>query len=41
VLVDHRERLIRHRVELNSTLLWHLHDLWPELQLPGGALFSR
>jgi transposase len=41
LLVDHRERLIRHRVELNSTLLWHLHDLWPELQLPGGALFSR
>src|SRR4051812_14630039 len=41
LLVDHRERLIRHRVELNSTLLWHLHDLWPELELPGGALFSR
>jgi transposase len=40
LLVDHRERLIRHRVQLNSTLLWHLHDLWPELQLPGGALFS-
>jgi transposase len=38
--VDHRERLVRHRVELNSTLLWHLHDLWPELRLPGGALFS-
>jgi transposase len=33
LLVDHRERLVRHRVELNSTLLWHLHDLWPELQL--------
>src|SRR4051794_17380349 len=41
LLVDHRERLVRHRVELNSTLLWHLHDLWPELVLPGGALFSR
>jgi transposase len=41
LLVDHRERLIRDRVELNSTLLWHLHDLWPELVLPGGALFSR
>ena len=41
LLVDHRERLIRHRVELNSTLLWHLHDLWPELMLPGGALFSK
>ena len=39
LLVDHRERLVGHRVELNSTLLWHLHDLWPELRLPGGALF--
>ncbi len=28
-------------MELNSTLLWNLHDLWPELQLPGGALFSK
>ena len=41
LLVDHRERLVRHRVELNSTLPWHLHDLWPELRLPGGALFSK
>src|SRR3954453_23749166 len=41
LLVDHRERLVGHRVELNNTLLWHLHDLWPELRLPGGALFSR
>ena len=41
LLVDHRERLVRHRVELNSTLQWHLHDLWPELRLPSGALFSK
>jgi transposase len=41
LLVDYRERMVRHRVELNSTLLWHLHDLWPELALPGGALFSK
>jgi transposase len=40
LLVDHRERLVCHRVELNGTLQWHLHDLWPELRLPGGALFS-
>ena len=26
---------------LNSTLQWNLHDLWPELTLPGGALFSK
>ena len=41
LLVDHRERLIRSRVALNNDLLWHLHDLWPELRLPGGALFSK
>jgi transposase len=41
LLVDHRERLVRTRVALNSTLQWNLHDLWPELQLPGGALFSN
>jgi transposase len=40
LLVDHRERLIRSRVALNNDLLWHLHDLWPELKLPGSALFS-
>jgi transposase len=41
LLVDHRERLIRSRVALNNDLLWHLHDLWPELQLAGSALFSK
>jgi transposase len=41
LLVDHRDRLVRHRVGLNNTLQWHLHDLWPELELPGGALFSK
>src|SRR3954452_8354817 len=39
LLVDHRERLIRQRVALNNTLQWHLHDLWPELVLPGSSLF--
>src|SRR4051812_10647240 len=39
LLVDHRERLIRQRVALNNTLQWHLHDLWPELRLPGSSLF--
>ncbi len=41
LLVDHRERLIRTRVALNNDLLWHLHDLWPELKLPGSALVSK
>ena len=40
LLVDHRERLVRQRVGLNNTLQWHLHDMWPELELPGGAWFS-
>jgi transposase len=40
LLVDHRERLVGQRVGLNNTLQWHLHDLWPELTLPSGALFS-
>jgi transposase len=39
LLVDHRERLIRQRVALNNTLQWHLHDIWPELVLPGSSLF--
>jgi transposase len=39
LLVDHRERLVRQRVALNNTLQWHLHDIWPELRLPGGSLF--
>jgi transposase len=39
LLLDHRERLVGQRVGLNNTLQWHLHDLWPELRLPGGALF--
>ena len=38
LLVDHRERLVRERVGLNNTLQWHLHDLWPELELPGSSL---
>jgi transposase len=40
LLVDHRDRLVRARVALNNTLQWHLHDLWPELVIPGGGLFS-
>jgi transposase len=39
LLVDHRDRLVRQRVALNSTLQGHLHDLWPELELPGSSLF--
>jgi transposase len=41
LLIDHRERLVRMRVALYNDLLWHLHDLWPELALPGCSLLSK
>ena len=41
LLVDHRERLVRMRTAFYNDLLWHLHDLWPELALPGCALLSK
>ena len=33
--------MIRSRVALNNDLLWHLHDLWPDLTLPKSALVSK
>jgi transposase len=39
LLVDHRERLLGMRTALSNTLQWNLHDLWPELKLPGSSLF--
>jgi transposase len=41
LLVDHRDRLVKQRTAISNDITWHLHDLWPELELPGGALFSR
>jgi len=41
LLVDHRERLVHQRTAINNDLRWHLHDLWPEIALPGGALLSK
>ena len=38
LLVDHRERLVRQRVGLNSTLQWHLHDSGPA-RAAGQSLF--
>ena len=37
-LVDHREDLIAARTSDQQRLRWHLHDLWPELGIPAGAL---
>jgi transposase len=38
LLLDHREDLVRARSEDQQRLRWHLHDLWPELELPAGCL---
>jgi transposase len=37
-LLDHREDLVKARSEDQCRLRWHLHDLWPELELPAGCL---
>ena len=38
LLLDHREDLVRARSEDQCRLRWHLHDIWPELEIPAGAL---
>lgn len=38
LLCDHREDLVRSRTDDQQRLRWHLHDLWPELELPAGCL---
>jgi transposase len=38
LLVDHRERLGAQRTQLINDLRWHLHDLWPELDIPARVL---
>lgn len=38
LLLDHRENLVRARAEDQQRLRWHLHDLWPALDLPAGCL---
>lgn len=38
LLLDHRENLIRARAEDQQRLRWHLHDLWPDFELPAGCL---
>jgi len=38
LLLDHREDLVKARSEDQCRLRWHLHDLWPELEIPIGAL---
>jgi transposase len=38
LLLDHREDIVRSRSSDQQRLRWHLHDLWPELELPAGCL---
>jgi transposase len=38
LLVDHREDLIAARTSDQQRLRWHLHDMWPEFEIPAGAL---
>ena len=38
LLLDHREDLVGQRSDDQRRLRWHLHDLWPELSIPAGAL---
>ncbi len=38
LLLDHREDLVKARSEDQQRLRWHLHDLWPDLELPAGCL---
>jgi transposase len=38
LLLDHREHLVRARADDQQRLRWHLHDLWPEFEIPNGGL---
>jgi transposase len=38
LLSDHREDLVAARTKDQQRLRWHLHDMWPELEIPSGAL---
>lgn len=38
LLVDHRDDLVIERTRIQSRLRWHLHELFPDLQIPPKAL---
>lgn len=38
LLLDHREDLVRVRAADQQRLRWHLHELFPEFEIPAGAL---
>jgi transposase len=38
LLLDHHDDLVAQRSDDQRRLRWHLHDLWPQLELPAGCL---
>jgi transposase len=38
LVLDHHDDLVAQRCDEQRRLRWHLHDLWPELELPAGCL---
>jgi transposase len=38
LLLDHHDNLVSERSSDQRRLRWHLHDLWPELEIPDRAL---
>ena len=38
LLADHRDALVAERTRIQNRLRWHLHELWPELEIPAAAL---
>lgn len=38
LLADHRDDLVQERTRIQQRLRWHLHELYPELELPAGCL---
>jgi transposase len=38
LLSDHRDNLVADRTDSQRRLRWHLHDLWPDYEIPTAAL---
>jgi transposase len=38
LLLDHHDNLVEERSADQRRLRWHLHDMWPELEIPAAAL---
>jgi transposase len=40
LIQQHHQRLVKQRTALINDLRWHLHDLWPDLEIPSRRLGS-